>query len=609
MLTALKNTVPQLYFAPNSPRTDFFSSSKTSLLMHQCSGVGHGQLWRAWNSTPRLPSRRLFLYVICGCAYLMVHPVVAANVTEAGGNSTKASTNGTDLGEDVEQIWGWRENRLGPCADYYDHLLEHSTEYNKAASRAASIIMALFPALLAFAPLPTARIGLLSALSNSHGFFAAVFTFGLPVEQLDAIYSVTNVKKLLGNTPPTAPPATNPPVLQPVNDSNPTIDPPATTNLNTQGAIELVPLGGSPTPSSNPCEGIPTQQCVNPSASNDTVENAPALIRQEVLNFQHSKRISVQLILAIYSCLHLFGVQSIIGILTDPEFGNVIWFCPGPGPHTIVWLVGVICIVGSLRQRYESRAFAATEAIHISKASRMETGITEYWNTLWDPHPIVLILRPSPSATSDLDLDNTKKLFIRRFYQLCWLFLLSFFFSGTVGRSLFSTLSTVWLLVFFVAGSRLISTLTLTRYTRLHVIEYDNLEELRMLRRCIGAFTNARVEVREAFISWFDFSGIKWRECIESYHQGQHVVHGATHTVCAIHAHKLGRHWLVKEAIPMVCALLVVFLVSIVPRMVGKPSVFWSLAPPVFVTGIVSIMKRERWIVLCNCRIDNAQSA
>ena len=580
--------------------------------MRQYSWVGHGQLWHIL----RLPSCRFFLYAICACAYLMAHPVVAANVTEADGNSKKASTNGTGPGED-EQIWGFFKHKPGPCADHYNELLKNSTEYNKAASSAASTITGLLPALLAFSPLGTVKIGLLRAVSNSHGFFAAVFTFGLPVEQLDTTRSVT-VKELCGNIEdalPTAPPPTSTPVLQSVNNSTPTNNPLATPNSDAQEAIELIPLGGSSSPSSNPVEGIPTQQCVNPSASNGTVETAFELIRQEAFSYPPQKCIPVKLILPFYSFWHLFVGYFLISIMTAIDISTLIWACPGPRPHTIAWLVAVICIVGPSRAGYESRAFAATEAIHISMASRtMETGIAGYLKRLWDPQPMILILRPSPSATRGLHSISLSSgiTMLRRLLQLCWLLLLSFFFSATVGGGLFSSLATVWLFVLAVAGSRFTSLLTLRCFKGLKVIEYDSPEELGMMRRCIGALPKARVEVREAFSSWLDFNGNDWRECIESYRQGQHeghrnTVHGATHTICEIHAHKPGHQWLEQEAIPMVCIVLIILLLNIVPIM-GVSSVGWYLAP-FFVTAMVSIMNWERWIALCNCGIDDAQSA
>ena len=532
---------------------------------------------------------------------------MAANITEADRNSTKASTNRTDPGED-EQIWGFWQHQQGPCADYYNDLLGNFTEYNKAGSSTASTIMALLPALLAFSPLTTARIGLLSAVSNPHGYFAAVFTFGLPVDQLDTVHIVKSIKKHPGNiedAPPTPPPPTNPPMLQPVNNSTPTNHPPATVNLNTQGAIELVPLVGSSSPSSNPGDGTPTQECVNPSASMETVENALALIKHLAFSNQHSTSILPEWVLQLgLFSMQLLIVRLLIMTISDFDPSTMIWACPGPGPHTIAWLVGVICIVGPIRVGYESLAFAATEAIHISKASR--TGTTGDSSTMLDPQPMIVILRPSPRDISGLDMQSTIALISRRSFQLLWLLLLSFFFSGTVGGSIFSSLYTVCSIVCIVTASRVMSIFTVKGYKNLHVIEYDNPEELGEMRRRIGALPQAWVEVRETCAS-LKFSGIKWRECIESYQEGQqeghrNAAHGATYPVCSIHAHKPGYQWLVKGAIPLVCVVLLVALIFIVPTLFT--SFDWLLTAAV---AMVSIMGWKRSIVLCNCGIDDAQ--
>ena len=113
-------------------------------------------------------------------------------------DSEAAQKTGVD---EVDPIWGMWGQEPWACEAQYNSQLENATEFDKAGSSSASTIMALLPALLAFAPIVTAKIGLLHNLSLSHGFIAAAFTFGLPVQQLEVMTtrSVTSVKRLLGN--------------------------------------------------------------------------------------------------------------------------------------------------------------------------------------------------------------------------------------------------------------------------------------------------------------------------------------------------------------------------------------------------------------------------
>ena len=125
------------------------------------------------------------------------------------------------------------------------------------------------------------------------------------------------------------------------------------------------------------------------------------------------------------------------------------------------------------------------------------------------------------------------------------------------------------------------------------------------MQRRIGALPNARAKVREAFTSLRDLKGIKWRNCLEFYREGQNEGH-RNEAVCDIDAHKPGYHVLVKEAIPVLCIVLMIYLVSIVP-FIGRFLV-GGLTAAVVGSGIVSIMAWERWAVLYNCKLGSAQS-
>ena len=297
----------------------------------------------------------------------------------------------------------------------------------------------------------------------------------------------------------------------------------------------------------------------------------------------------------------------------------MIWACPEPEPYTIAWLMGLICIVGPFRARYESYVFAATETIHISEANKtMKTGITRFLNTLRDPQPVIVILRPSPTSSgpSDWDSNNPRATIFMRSLQLMWLLLLSFFFSGAVGGNMTYTLFTVWLFVSFLGVSRLISIETVRSYEHLHVVEYDGIEELEAMRKRIGELPKVRVEVREAFKSSIKPIGKNWGECIHlyewikkiqddwknciksyGYEEGQKE---AADSVCT-HTRKAAYQWLVKGVIPIVFAaglISSVMIVSMRTRSSGIP--FLAAA----VAGVVSIINWESSIVLCNCRIE-----
>ena len=77
---------------------------------------------------------------------------------------------------------GFWDRKNTSCENDYNYLLDNSSEFRKYSSALATTILALLPALLAFTPLVTARIGLVARLDFVQGLIAAGFTFGLPVE-------------------------------------------------------------------------------------------------------------------------------------------------------------------------------------------------------------------------------------------------------------------------------------------------------------------------------------------------------------------------------------------------------------------------------------------
>lgn len=607
-----------------------------SLRICQFSAVSNGQP-HASNPTLRVvPPFRLFLYTIAGCAFLMVHPV-AGVIT--GLNSTKS--NFAVEKTEVQHIWGlWGPERW-VCEPWYNHLLGNTSTFNQVGSSSASTIMALLPSMLSFAPVVTAKIGLLRQLSLSHGFIAAAFTFGLPVQQLEVITarSVTSVKKLLGNvedalsrfgitrdpTPPTI--------------STPTKHTPATAKLNTQDANQTtgLPLDSSSSPQQS--VDLSTNGYNDPKSFNDTVENVLALITHSAFDRKRPARIWVQLLMYIFSVLHLTLAWCLVVIILFIDPSNIIWLCPGQGGLVVdMWLLGVFSIVGFMRVRFESKVFAAAEVIYISEASKaMGAG---FWERIWYPQPMTVVLRPSLN-TSDSDeqtlksIRSLKVIYLLGILQLCWIMFLSFFFSSAIGGALFRTLLTVSTFIFAVAMSRGLSILTLwlsERYIGLKVIEYDNLQELSVMRRFIGALSGALVEVQDASGSGMSSKDAQWQECVKTYLWGQreghgNAVHGATHTsrVCTIRTHELGAQKFMDEFIPMVGAMFTVCLalssplvslmrsVSSNPNRDGDngsgmgnviPTVIQQLSPVLGIALFSLLTKGRRRIVLCNCGID-----
>lgn len=568
----------------------------------------------------------------------MAHPVMGM-ITEEDAQFNSTKVNFVPPGTKVEQIWGMWGPKPWACEAWYNHVLGNTTQFDQAGSNSASTIMALLPSMLAFAPIVTAKIGLLRHLSLSQGFIAAAFTFGLPVQQLEvmATRSVTSVKELLGNFEDALSHygANGGPI--PPTNSTPPNHPPATSSSNTQNAnqaIRLTSAEAMPSSSGTQQRLDPTPSFHNdPKSFNNTAEGALSPIKQTLFDRKRPPRILVHLLMYIFSVIHLTLAWCLVVIILFIDPSNIIWLCPENGGLIVaMWLLGVFSIVGFMRVRFESKVFAATEVIYISEASKtMGAG---YWKRIWFPQPMVVIVRPSPNGTSDSDghrIRSLKVIYFIGILQLCWIMFLSFFFSSAIGGALFRTLLTVSTFILAVASSRGLSILThwLTeRYIGLKVIEYDDLQELRVMQRFIGALSGVLVEIQDATGSRMNPKDAQWEESIKIYLWGQREGHGATHTarVCAIGAHKLGAQRFMDEFIPMVGAVLTVCL-CLSPPLVSLMNKFSStrgvkggedvdvgnVTPvvlqlsPILGIGLFSLLSRgKRRTVLCNCGI-NAQ--
>ena len=526
----------------------------------------------------------------------MLHPVFAKNITVEGGNSTDTTFGTTDTTFDTTDTFftspyfakSWPQAQTQEeCKTYLSNFLNSSTEYDKAGYSVGTTIMALLPSLLSFAPIVTARIGLLSSLSRSHGVIAAAFTFGLPVEQLEVIttQSVTSVKRLLGGLlgvvqdvvlaageagSPTDPP--EPPIPA---DSTPTDVLPTLANFDSPEIVHTQHRVNQCTSCHN-----------DPRSFSGIAEDALSSIRKTAFGCNRLSIWRVQAAMFLLTFFH-FGLACclfFVILLLDPSI--LLWDCPDTTFLTTFLLMGVFCLVGPLRMIFERKRFTSTDIIHISKATN--TMGTTYWSRLRDPHPMIVILRPSPNATFDLNGQDSKgardirAVCLIGMFQLCWILFLSFFFSSLIGGTPFSSLTSVCIFVVVVAISRALSILTIWLVEKdigLQVIEFDDPLELAVMQVLIGALPEARVEVRGKRNS-------SWEKC---YLQGQSMGYGLDFKTSTIFVSA-------REAIPML-SVLTIFAVGYYEFFGGG---FINSLP--FVSfGIACLARRrEKCIVLRN---------
>ena len=94
-------------------------------------------------------------------------------------------------------LWRRKIDGVGfrtPCRQEIDDMMASMSEFDKAASAAAATILTLLPALLTFAPIPTANLRELMYISWSLAFWTGGMTFGLPVSQKSTISRAKIIK-------------------------------------------------------------------------------------------------------------------------------------------------------------------------------------------------------------------------------------------------------------------------------------------------------------------------------------------------------------------------------------------------------------------------------
>ena len=369
------------------------------------------------------------------------------------------STNSTSL-DNSTYLTNLRDPDDWRCEPYYSFIPESTPEYYIWGSSVASTIMALLPTLIAITSAVTANIGFLCHLSPTQGYIAAAFTFGLPVRQLDTWKSVTISVKDLLKLP---------------HDEDVTV------------------LNG--------------------------VEEKLRPIKKMAVSPRRLRLIWVQLLRYLFSSGQGVLIWSLLVAVPSIDSFQIIYLCPEVGALVFsLWLGVTFTCLGWLRAIFERNAFGRNEVIYMGKAQK----IGNYWQRLLEPHPMILILRPSNHGQAN-HLHTPMDYFIGM-SQFFWICLLSLFFSSTVGGNLLQTLIMVAMFITIIHVSRglsILACIVAQKHLNLRVIEYDNLRERRMVQILLGELTGVKMDIR-----WANCKKGQREESIKMYQWGYQLSHG-----------------------------------------------------------------------------------
>ena len=410
---------------------------------------------------------------------------------------------------------------------------------------------------MAFAPIITANIGFLCHLSTTQGFIAAGFTFGLPVRQLDTWKRVS------------------------VKANNLIVNPQS------------------------------CQENLRPFSEMAGTLLAP--IKHTALLSKRPRPIWVQII-----CFFLGGVQAmliwcLLIVVPDIDSFYLIWLCPNWGYVVFsLWLGATFTVLGWLRARFERDSFEGDEVIYITVPN---TG--NYWRRLLDPHPMIIILRPSNDA-SEREPSWTNRLHTHYWvgiFQLFWLCFLSFLFSSTIGGSLFWTLIMVVAFIAIVGMSRGLSILACwlaQKYLDVRVIEYENLQEKKMMQRLLGGLPGVLVDIR-----WVSYKKTQWQESIKMYQWGSQLSRGKyvmqvsdDGEQCTLHTETQGRDAFMDWLMRFVGVALTTWGALFSPNWSVEydmgpeinPTAVQGIRIMIFVTTFACLyLGRTRRLLICNC--------
>ena len=385
-------------------------------------------------------------------------------------NSTNSTVPGSEsyLPDRLDYMGLWGSSSW-KCEAHYNKALDATSEFNKWGSSSASAIMALLPALIAITSAVTANIGFLCHLSPAQGLFAAALTFGFPVRQLNTWKSVTiSVKDL----------------------------------LKLPHDEDVIVLNG--------------------------VEEKLIPIKKLALSPRRLRLIWVRLFRLLFGLGQGVLIWCLLVAVPKIDSFTLIWLCPVWGDKVfILWMGATFTVLGWLRARFERNAFGRDEVIYISKAQR--TG--NNWQRLLDPHPVIVILRPSNHGQAHTP--HYIDYFIG-LSQILWICLLSFLLSSTIGGSLFTTLIMVVTFITIVHVSRGLSILACVvaqKHLNLRVIEYDNLREKGMVQILLGGLTGVIMDIH-----WVNFKKSQWEESVKMYEWGYKFSRGIVmEGQCKIH--------------------------------------------------------------------------
>ena len=463
----------------------------------------------------------------------------------------------------VSYWWGLWGPGTWNCEVLYNEVLGDTSEFNKAASNNAGTIMALLPSLMAFAPIVTANIGFMCHLSTTQGFIAAAFTFGLPVGQLDTWERVS---------------------------------------------VKVSDLLVSP----QSCQG-------NLRPFSKIAGTLLAPIKHTALLSKRPCRIYVQLIRFFLGGVQAMLIWCLLVVVPTIDSFYLIWLCPNLGYVAFTfWLGATFTVLGWLRARFERDSFEGDEVIYITSPS---TG--SYLQRLHDPHPMIVILRPSNDA-SEREPSWTNRLLTQYWvgmFQLFWLCFLSFLFGSTIGGTLFRTLLMVVVFIAIVGMSRGLSILACClaqKYLDLRVIEYENLQEKKMMQRLLGGLPGVLVDIR-----WVSYKKTQWQESVKMYQWGSQLSRGNVMQVsddaeqCTLHTKTQVRDAIMDWALRFTGAALIVWAVLFVPNW----SAVYALGPEIssiaahnleviiLITTFASLyLGRTRRLLIYNCCLTMADS-
>ncbi|KAF8466308.1 hypothetical protein BDZ91DRAFT_763133 [Kalaharituber pfeilii] len=410
--------------------------------------------------------------------------------------------------------------------------------------------MALIPALLAFGPLKTCNIGLLSALDGPLGFIAAGFTFGLPVNQLsltDHAMVVFQRKDHLEGSG--SPPAHRYQMFRENQVSQ---------SSECGASAEETPPTNTDDTAEQPANATLAPMTAErlPSSTYSLAANIMDVIQSQWEARGQRSRLAMALLTAgiIYIQLFLFLICTLVSFNAD--YHLLFWLCPIASAHAIYWvLIGSFVLMGFARSFYELRHFQKTASvIYVNPLSATDVNIDsntklrligtqdERYTARWfsclasllrgkhdppqtqrakwrlrvtqawflflqvihysrKPPAIVALLLPSASATSSRSRISLFVSGILTNFQCCWLFFLSFLFGTIIGNEVATTLVAVFVCSIAVAAARFLSIVAsdeLHRFFGVVLFYYDSPDERQQLEIMLRHMSDTSVHPQES---------------------------------------------------------------------------------------------------------------